>query len=91
MPRLEPTLIRVKLSSFALWWQVFDEIKAEYDAEIASAKEQGKDPELEAIHERSALKCLQLARTNGGIYNKAAQFVASLQGGAGEQVGRWPW
>ena len=53
---------------------------------IASAREVGKDPDLEPVHERSARKCLDLARTNGGIYNKAAQFVASLQGGAGEQV-----
>ncbi len=28
---------------------------------------------------------LELARNNGGIYNKAAQFVASLQGGAGDK------
>ena len=66
--------------------KIFDEVKADYEAVIASAREQGKEADLEAVHERSARKCLELARTNGGIYNKAAQFVASLQGGAGEQV-----
>ncbi|EKX38188.1 hypothetical protein GUITHDRAFT_53943, partial [Guillardia theta CCMP2712] len=37
------------------------------------------------LHARSAEKCLLLAQENGGIYNKAAQFVASLQGGAGDK------
>ena len=32
----------------------------------------------------TAQECLELAKQNGGIYNKAAQFVASLQGGAGD-------
>lgn len=40
---------------------------------------------LHDLHNRSAYKCLALARQNGGIYNKAAQFAASLQGGAGER------
>ena len=35
-------------------------------------------------HVSIAAECLALARANGGIYNKAAQFVASLQGGAGD-------
>lgn len=40
---------------------------------------------MQSIHVRSATRCLELARTNGGIYAKAAQFVASLQGGAGDK------
>ena len=36
-------------------------------------------------HVSIAAECLALARANGGIYNKAAQFVASLQGGAGDK------
>jgi Na+/H+-translocating membrane pyrophosphatase len=40
---------------------------------------------MQQIHVRSATKCLELVRTNGGIYTKAAQFVASLQGGAGDK------
>merc|ERR1719174_2744621 len=36
------------------------------------------------LHSETARKALQLARLNGGIYNKAAQFIASLQAGAGD-------
>jgi aarF domain-containing kinase len=39
---------------------------------------------MEALHVSTAQECLELAKQNGGIYNKAAQFVASLQGGAGD-------
>ena len=35
---------------------------------------------------RAAGKALEVARTNGGVYNKAAQFVASMQGGGGDKV-----
>lgn len=34
---------------------------------------------MQELHTRSAKKCLELARENGGLYTKAAQFVASLQ------------
>ena len=35
---------------------------------------------------RGAAAALAVARANGGIYNKAAQFIASLQGGAGDKA-----
>jgi hypothetical protein len=34
---------------------------------------------------RIAPKALELARAHGGLYNKAAQFVAALQAGAGDR------
>jgi aarF domain-containing kinase len=47
------------------------------------------DPNPEEAYERThrlmADECLKLAQSHGGIYNKAAQFVASLQGGAGDK------
>ena len=41
---------------------------------------------LEAVYLRAAGKALEVARANGGVYNKAAQFVASMQGGGGDKV-----
>eukprot|EP01065_Artemidia_motanka_P025335 TRINITY_DN3033_c0_g1_i1.p1 TRINITY_DN3033_c0_g1~~TRINITY_DN3033_c0_g1_i1.p1 ORF type:complete len:577 (+),score=222.60 TRINITY_DN3033_c0_g1_i1:57-1733(+) len=41
-------------------------------------------PLMQPVHTEIAAKCLELARENGGVYNKAAQFVASLQGGSGD-------
>ncbi|EKX31453.1 hypothetical protein GUITHDRAFT_83115, partial [Guillardia theta CCMP2712] len=48
-------------------------------------REEEREQVMRKVHERSARKCLDLARTNGGLYTKAAQFVASLQGGAGDK------
>ena len=53
-----------------------DEVGPEGSPERVAAKE--------ALHVSTAQECLELAKQNGGIYNKAAQFVASLQGGAGD-------
>ena len=53
-----------------------DEVGPEGSPERVAAKE--------ALHVSTAQECLELAKKNGGIYNKAAQFVASLQGGAGD-------
>jgi hypothetical protein len=65
---------------------LFNEIKADYEAELAKTlTEEEREVVLEQLHARSAPKVLALARHNGGIYNKAAQFVASLQGGAGDK------
>ena len=65
---------------------LFNEIKADYEAELSKAStDDEREQVLEQLHERSAPKVLALARNNGGIYNKAAQFVASLQGGAGDK------
>jgi len=36
-----------------------------------------------ALHTKFATKALDLARNQGGVYVKAAQFIASLQGGSG--------
>jgi hypothetical protein len=41
---------------------------------------------LDGVYERAAAKALEIARANGGVYNKAAQFVASMQGGGGDKV-----
>eukprot|EP00929_Paragymnodinium_shiwhaense_P000315 TRINITY_DN10055_c0_g1_i2.p1 TRINITY_DN10055_c0_g1~~TRINITY_DN10055_c0_g1_i2.p1 ORF type:complete len:403 (+),score=107.30 TRINITY_DN10055_c0_g1_i2:83-1291(+) len=43
-----------------------------------------KHPLMREVHTDVAKKVLNLARMNGGIYNKAAQFVASLQAGSGD-------
>jgi aarF domain-containing kinase len=65
---------------------LFNEVKADYEAELAKVTtEDERNLVLEQLHKRSAPKVLALARNNGGIYNKAAQFVASLQGGAGDK------
>lgn len=65
---------------------LFNEIKADYETELAKCTTDAEtETVLEKLHERSAPKVLALARNNGGIYNKAAQFVASLQGGAGDK------
>ena len=41
---------------------------------------------LEGVFERAAAKALEIASAHGGVYNKAAQFVASMQGGGGDKV-----
>ena len=41
---------------------------------------------LDGVYERAAASALAVARANGGVYNKAAQFVASMQGGGGDKV-----
>ena len=42
------------------------------------------DADRAKVHRKHAAEALQFAIDNGGIYIKAAQFVASLQGGAGQ-------
>ena len=68
-------------------YNLFEEIKQDYANAHASFPEESPErvEVMQQIHLRSAKKCLELARTNGGIYTKAAQFVASLQGGAGDK------
>ena len=70
----------------------FNTLRAEYDKLVKRENEAGKEgnkavseEEWHAFHERGAKECLALARKNGGIYIKAAQFVASLQGGGGDR------
>jgi len=66
--------------------QTFYEIKGDYEKSLEGKEEGSKEraETMAALHLRSADKCLKLAQRNGGIYNKAAQFVASLQAGAGD-------
>jgi aarF domain-containing kinase len=61
---------------------LFNAAKEEYakvDPTAPDANEQRT-----ACHRKHAKEALQFAIDNGGVYIKAAQFVASLQGGAGE-------
>ena len=60
---------------------LFNAAKEEYakvDPTAPDANEQRT-----ACHRKHAKEALQFAIDNGGVYIKAAQFVASLQGGAG--------
>ena len=74
------------LGRAAMAQQLFHEIKGDYDKSLEGLEGKAREAELEALHDRSAAKCLDLAKKNGGIYNKAAQFVASLQAGAGDKA-----
>ena len=51
--------------------------KAEYDA-------LPPDAPRDALHEKHAKTALDFALAHRGVYIKAGQFIASLQGGAGE-------
>ena len=62
--------------------QLFESAKKKYAALDETSPDYAT--QLERTHRETAAECLKLAQTNGGIYNKAAQFVASLQGGAGD-------
>ena len=65
---------------------VFNEVKGDYEKSLANITDAAARAQvLRQLHERSAPKALKLARENGGLYNKAAQFVASLQAGAGDR------
>lgn len=64
--------------------QAFYEIKGDYEKSLEGKEGEERQKTLQELHLRSADKCLKLAHRNGGIYNKAAQFVASLQAGAGD-------
>jgi aarF domain-containing kinase len=65
---------------------VFNEVKADYEKSLANVTDAKQRAQvLQQLHARSAPKALKLARENGGLYNKAAQFIASLQAGAGDR------
>ena len=53
--------------------------KAEYDA-------LPPDAPRDALHEKHAKTALDFALAHRGVYIKAGQFIASLQGGAGERA-----
>ena len=65
---------------------LFDKGKKAYAAldEVGPVGSPEREAAKEKVHEQIAAECLTLAEQNGGIYNKAAQFIASLQGGAGD-------
>eukprot|EP00240_Pyramimonas_obovata_P000664 CAMPEP_0118923986 /NCGR_PEP_ID=MMETSP1169-20130426/2312_1 /TAXON_ID=36882 /ORGANISM="Pyramimonas obovata, Strain CCMP722" /LENGTH=545 /DNA_ID=CAMNT_0006865059 /DNA_START=44 /DNA_END=1681 /DNA_ORIENTATION=- len=67
----------------------FQQIKADYDTAYKGLDDLSYDeliahPKMKEVHARGAQKALEVCRANRGIYIKAAQFVASLQGGAGD-------
>lgn len=71
----------------------FQQIKALYETATAGLPEGGAGlpydelmahPAMLEVHTKGAQKALEVCRANRGIYIKAAQFVASLQGGAGD-------
>ena len=64
--------------------QLFEKAKLQYGALDGVAGEAEYDRAIEEVHRGVAKECLAMAQSHGGIYNKAAQFVASLQGGAGD-------
>ena len=66
--------------------QAFNACKADYDAAwILPEGSPEQEAALSAAHAKGAESALSVARLNGGIYNKAAQLVASLGGGAGDK------
>ena len=54
--------------------QLFESAKKKYAALDETSPDYAT--QLERTHRETAAECLKLAQTNGGIYNKAAQFVA---------------
>jgi len=59
---------------------VFNQVKSDYETSLANVTElTERQAILKQVHARSAVKALELAKDLGGIYNKAAQLVASLQ------------
>lgn len=61
-------------------YQAFEEVKQKY-ADARASTEAGA---VERVHETGAQKALAIAQQLGGVYTKAAQFVASIHGGAGD-------
>ena len=57
----------------------FQEAKTEHDA-----LPPGESPARASFHLKWAARCHDFAVDHGGVYIKAAQFISSLQGGAGE-------
>ena len=53
-------------------YNLFEEIRVDYQRSVIGLAEESRERELTlmACHRRSAKKCLELARTNGGLYIK---------------------
>lgn len=63
---------------------LFTSAKTEYETSLEGLEGEEYDTKLREIHQRTAEKALEVAKENKGIYIKAAQFIAALQGGAGD-------
>ena len=90
VPPSQQADLRLGINRSMRAYNLFEEIKKDYQVTFErfppmTEESPERDAELQRVHERCAKKCLELARTNGGLYTKAAQFVASLQGGAGDK------
>lgn len=68
--------------------QAFYAAKADYEASLKGLEEGSEAYEAaqNAVFARSAEEALSIARANGGVYVKAAQFIASMQGGGGDKA-----
>jgi hypothetical protein len=68
--------------------QAFYAAKADYETSLKGLEEGSEAYEAaqNAVFARSAEKALSIARANGGVYVKAAQFIASMQGGGGDKA-----
>jgi aarF domain-containing kinase len=56
------------------------EIRDDYMTTLEGLEGEARTVAMQPIHERSAVKLLNIAKEYGGIYNKAGQFAASLRG-----------
>merc|ERR1719162_1052184 len=61
----------------------FTEMKQKYDEVFSSSEEYQR--RLEECHVLGAQRMVQLVSMQRGLYVKAAQFVASIRGGVGDQ------
>ena len=61
---------------------VIEEIRKDYETSLSSYVVGSSERETakRAVHLRSAKLLLEIAKEFGGVFNKAAQFVASIQG-----------
>jgi len=90
VPKSHQADLRLGINRSMRAYNLFEEIKKDYHVTLErfppiAEESPEREAEMQRVHERCAKKCLELARTNGGLYTKAAQFVASLQGGAGDK------
>ena len=60
-------------------YHLFEEIRVDYQRSLAGLAPESKDWEstMLALHRRSAKKCLELARANGGLYIKVPVLAAA--------------
>lgn len=65
----------------------FNEQKQDYTTSLESLEENSAEYEesIRNCHNRGAERCANVARLQGGLYVKAAQFLASIRGGTGDR------